>query len=451
MTQSQISNNEGGETDKCSDMLAHLPHEVAIYILSLLTLEDVLCASLVSRHWNRLTTNPALWHRLFFKRRGWRIRPDYITSLLNNTALNAARIPIIDWKALYVGRHELDRRWFALKTKVRSNTLAVPFSPKLARCKGHTNSVYCCAVCPPAPAWPHGYIITGSRDWSIRIWDAASRECLATLQQHQGSVLCMTYSNGMLVSGSSDGTACVWINETLAGRPCPAGTDQANSPLFHARYQLSGHRAGILDICFDKCWIVTASRDGTLCVWHRYSGELVRVFREHGACVNACSINDGRVASAASNGTVYIWDPASGYVLQRLNGIRCGIATIQLSGAICLTGSSDKCIRIWDVTSGACICMFWAHEQLVRTLCYDEDRQLLLSGGWDRKTRLWDLSRTLALESHPTPVLLLEIGVHHTRVFHVQLDVTRILSACEDHSLWIADFGGQGIITDMYT
>ena len=95
--------------------------------------------------------------------------------------------------------------------------------------------------------------------------------------------------------------------------------------------------------------------------------------------------------------------------------------------------------------------MFWAHEQLVRTLCYDEDRQLLLSGGWDRKTRLWDLSRTLALESHPTPVLLLEIGVHHTRVFPVPLDVTRILSACEDHSLLIADFGGQGIVTDMYT
>ena len=127
-------------------MLAHLPHEVAIYILSLLTLEDVLCASLVSRHWNRLTTNPALWHRLFFKRRGWRIRPDYITSLLNNTALNAAHIPIIDWKALYVGRHELDRRWFALKTKVCANTLAVPFSPKLARCKGHTNSVYCLSL-----------------------------------------------------------------------------------------------------------------------------------------------------------------------------------------------------------------------------------------------------------------------------------------------------------------
>lgn len=428
------------------DILALLPRELARHILSLLPLEGVLNASLVSHAWNQIISDTALWRLLFEREEKWHICADLLPWLPRIPCKDTI-FPIVDWKTVYMNRLELDRRWYALKTKPRSDSIAMPFQPSKVQLQGHTNSVYCTCVSSPTTSSPNIYVFSGSRDNNVRIWDIETGRCLASLAGHQGSVLSVSYREGVLLTGSSDNTACVW--------ECDSFLD---GPDFHVTAVLCGHKGGVLSVCFDETWIVTGSRDGTARVWRRTDGQLEHIFYSHGACVNACSLDRGRVASAASNGTAFVWDVATGAIIQNWNGVQRGIASIQLHGSIGFTGSSDSCIRLWRVNDSECLFKFFAHEQLVRSLCYDERRKLLVSGGWDGIARVWDISPTLA-HIHdtkptmhiPTPRLLFELRIPHTRVFDVGLDVSHIIIACENHTLWMVNFGSPELDTLVYT
>jgi F-box/WD-40 domain protein 7 len=58
-------------------------------------------------------------------------------------------------------------------------------------------------------------LFSGSSDSTIRVWDADTHKCLATLEGHTvGSVLCLTLYGNKLFSGSYDRTIRVWDADT---------------------------------------------------------------------------------------------------------------------------------------------------------------------------------------------------------------------------------------------
>jgi len=77
---------------------------------------------------------------------------------------------------------------------------------------GHTGSITC--ICYS----PHGsHIVTGSRDKTIRIWDAETGAVVgAALKGHTWSVQSVAYSpdGRYITSGSSDKTIRIWDAET---------------------------------------------------------------------------------------------------------------------------------------------------------------------------------------------------------------------------------------------
>lgn len=146
----------------------------------------------------------------------------------------------------------------------------------------------------PVPLFPSVYclefdssrIITGSRDRSIKVWSLKTGRCLATFRGHSGSVLCLKFDKdwdldsnnsiftpgsrgssrygrewrkGLMVSGSSDCTVCVWDMYT-----CPMEVEdeegnlvQEMTVLAEVRGVLTGHTGGVLDIRIDQKWIVS--------------------------------------------------------------------------------------------------------------------------------------------------------------------------------------------------
>ncbi|KAI3623300.1 hypothetical protein GLX27_003791 [Malassezia furfur] len=414
------------------DFLAALPEEIAIYTLSLLRDHaDVLRAACVSRTWHRLASDPTLWRLLLVHHPGWGVRWDRL-----------ARAPLsvrTAWRALYMDRYELDRRWMALQTLRRAGAPPAAFRPAIVRLRGHTDSVYACCIDAAHGTGGTGYIVSGSRDRTIRVWDAATAACVATLHGHGGSVVCLAHDDGVLVSGSSDATARVWRR----GGP--------GAPHYVLAHVLRGHSAGVLDVAFDAHYIVTASRDTTVRVWRRDDARLVHVYDAHRGSVNACSVRDGLVATGAGDGSIYVWRIATGETVCAVREPRCGVASIVLAGAWLVAGSSDHTVRVWCVATGACVGAFAAHTKLVRALAYDAARQLLVSGGWDRTTRVWDVARFGEPCAPGTaPPLVVRLGMHQARIFDVAVDTTRVLSACEDGTVWVADFGHQGLASDLF-
>ena len=56
----------------------------------------------------------------------------------------------------------------------------------------------------------HQWLMTGSDDSTIRIWDIISGKCLEELVGHKNGVTSMTFANNQLFSGSYDHYIIVW-------------------------------------------------------------------------------------------------------------------------------------------------------------------------------------------------------------------------------------------------
>lgn len=381
------------------DYMSRLPHELAVRIMALLALEDVLAAQLVSRRWHGIASEPAVWHALVLQQ-GWHF------VLVIGTS----------WRALYMDRFELERRW-RMETFVCGSIKS--FRPKINTLTGHTGSIYCIASDKHNIPEP-GVILSGSRDNTIKVWNDG--HCEQQLIGHSGSVLSIAAQNGMVVSGSSDTTVRIWRQ---------VGSE------YTLENVLQSHTLGVLAVVFDDTYIASSSRDRTVRVWG-HDGALKYVYSEHSSSVNACSICARCVASGGGDGRIFIFELATGSTVAALEGPRCGIASIAYDGEHVITGSSDGCVRIWSVALGIPIATFPAHTGLVRALSYNPVRQLLVTGGWDGCMRLWDLRNVL--QQRGNAFLLLDHSGHN-RIFATHMDAARVVSGGEGRAACITDFG----------
>lgn len=85
-----------------------------------------------------------------------------------------------------------------------------------------------------------------------------------------------------IISGSSDCTLIVWDIQT--GKQIRT---------------LIGHSESVLNLKFDKKFIVSCSKDKTIKVWDSKSGKLLRTLRGHRAAINAVQYKNGIIVSAS--------------------------------------------------------------------------------------------------------------------------------------------------------
>ena len=128
-------------------------------------------------------------------------------------------------------------------------------------------------------------------------------------------------------------------------------------------FPLREHTDTVTSVAFlshDK--IVSGSWDGTLCIWNINTGELVgEPLRGHTDWVHSVAVApDGRrVASGSDDDTIRIWelDDAGKFVhaahVMRAHGM-WGVLAVAFSpcGERIVSGSNDGAVRLWDAVSG---------------------------------------------------------------------------------------------------
>ena len=366
------------------------------------------------------------------------------------------------------------------------------FEPTKRFLRGHQDSVYCIRQDDGVGTGTAGKLVSGSRDRTIRVWDVETGTCKHILKGHGASVLSLQYDDQILVSVSSDGQVFVWDFASIlaAQKPVtPAATEDSTSTkvqidpecgaLVHNRSDrvqciLRDHSSAVLDVVFDENWIVTGSKDATVRVWRR--SDLVssspvawRKFT-HGGPVNAVGLQGNQVVSASGEGSMYLWDLESGEKLHTFRGHTKGLACIVFRDHTLVSGSNDQTIRVWDTTSGRCTHVLGEHHLLVRTVAYCPLRRLVVSGGYDRLIKLWSLDDTeqqSRQDDGTTPAevnaadqqaddepkvgkCLRDLRCHRARIFDVDFNTTRIVSASEDHLICMTNFGGVGIDASLF-
>lgn len=196
-------------------------------------------------------------------------------------------------------------------------------------------------------------IITGSRDSNLRVWKlpspgdkgffqnglAPDQECpyfVRVLTGHHHSVRAIAAHGDTLVSGSYDYTVRVWkisTGETL--------------------HRLAGHAQKVYSVVLDhkrnRC--ISGSMDNLVKVWSLDTGSVLFNLEGHSSLVGLLDLQQDRLVSAAADSTLRIWDPESGHCKSILTAHTGAITCFQHDRQKVISGS-DRTLKMWNVANG---------------------------------------------------------------------------------------------------
>lgn len=300
--------------------------------------------------------------------------------------------------------------------------------------------------------------------------------CLLTLDDHEGSVLALSWiSNERIASASQDGTSKTWdistsrCLSTLEGDGTPISSvgrlrnaelglilgdgriwtwraTEDNSTQSHSEDVLSPN-GNILSIKDTVESFVAASwsSKGTLAfvdenetIWIRHFMYMARdqplfSLKGHHRGVNTLAwSHDGRLASGANDGTIKIWDAVDGECKLSPSGHSEGIYSLAWSqdGQRLASASKESIIKIWNTENGRCMAWVQGQSQLIRSLSWSPDGRL---AGADGDTiRIWDSATGKCLSR-------LEGHTHQVWSVTWSEDGSKLASASRDKTIKIWD------------
>lgn len=260
--------------------------------------------------------------------------------------------------------------------------------------------------------WSSNRLISASEDFTIKIWNLTTGECMETLTGHTDAVSCISAlesvgegEEGRIVSGSHDNTVKVW---------------KLTNPEGFCEKTLLGHEGPIYDIKSTSDdsesgleWIaVSASEDKTIRVWNVETSECLGVLTGH----------DG--------------------------GVECMVFSSLRSfdQLILISASHDKTIKLWNLTTMSCIeTIVTGHRDIIGCMVKLRNNNHLLESSFDRTLKLYDLSPS------DSAVCLKTFPYGHKDIVTclVELQDGRIASGSFDKTIRIWELGYSGLSSDL--
>jgi WD40 repeat protein/3',5'-cyclic AMP phosphodiesterase CpdA len=244
---------------------------------------------------------------------------------------------------------------------------------------GHRGQVWGLAFSSPG-----GILVTGSTDGSAKVWKIATGELQQSFSDHAGPVwdVALSPDQALTAVASHDHTVRVW--DTLTGI---------------IRATLTGHEGPIWGVAFspDGSLIATASHDRTARIWDSEQASTIAVLSGHSDWVRAVAFSpDGSLIATGSNDqTVRVWDVEGGTVRTTLVGHQGPVRSVSFSlpdGALIASASHDNTIRLWDTSTGQVRRVITSHTRPVNSVSFSPDGTLIASASEDGSVRIQDVA-----------------------------------------------------------
>jgi WD40 repeat protein len=229
-------------------------------------------------------------------------------------------------------------------------------------------------------------LASGSADHTVRLWDTHTRECVAVLKGHTGSVNSVTFSpdGRLLASASADRTVRLW--NVVERQPV---------------HVFQGHTNIVNSVSFspDGQQLASGSHDGTVRLWSVPEGVPGPVFQHGYYCVYCVAfspvVGSNVLASGGSDGIIKLWDVSEvkqqKKPMRELQGHSNIISSVAFSpdGSQLVSGSSDDTARLWSVASGKLLKTLTGHSNYVRRVAFHPNGKQVVSSSTDHNVRIW--------------------------------------------------------------
>jgi len=280
-------------------------------------------------------------------------------------------------------------------------------TPKITTLEGHTDRVNCVAVSGiinTPDELGKQYIISGSEDNTIKIWDLSTFELVTTLEGDTDYINCVAVSGIIntadniekqyIISGSDDETIKIWDLST-----------------FELVATLEGHNYPVISIAVSGKYIISGSED--IKIWDLSTFELVETLEEHTAIVTSVAVssvfntakfpdNIGKqyIISGSEDKTIKIWDFSTFKLVTTLEGHTFSVNSVAVSDKYIISGSNDSTIKIWDISTFELVETLEEHNGGVNYVAVSSNtakfpdnigKQYIISGSSDDTIKIWNI------------------------------------------------------------
>ncbi|KAI9482824.1 MAG: WD40-repeat-containing domain protein [Benjaminiella poitrasii] len=402
------------------DFLASLPYELKLLVISYLDVRSLQRASLVSKTWRRIVDGDAnTWHRLLI-RDGFQIQHNTHTPYRDQYRRQYTLRS--NWRRGRFRRIEFDGHQDNIVTCLQfdhdkivsgaTDALINIYDAKrprvvMTQLKGHNGGVW-------ALQYVGNTLVSGSIDRTVRVWNIDQKRCTHIFKGHTSTVRCLqivqpVLVNGcrepqepLIVTGSRDFSIRVWrLPDVELGRPEDPpfiGEEDTISNRWF-KFVLVGHTHSVRSIAAHGNTLVSGSYDNTVAVWDLADGRLVHRMEGHTSNVYSVVIDAPRnqCMSGSMDSSVFVWDLATGTCLHRLDGHSILVGLLGLTDNYLVSAAADRTLRVWNPNNGVCEHVLAGHEGAIT--CFKHDDEKVISGSegglkvWDIKTGkyLYDL------------------------------------------------------------
>ncbi|MBO6520389.1 MAG: c-type cytochrome [Rhodospirillales bacterium] len=225
-------------------------------------------------------------------------------------------------------------------------------------------------------------VLTGSFDYSARLWNFGDQSEIGVLDLHKGPVTSVSFApvGNRALTTSDDFTAIYWDLDTL-------------EPL----HRLSGHKHKVMTSAISASGnlAATGAWDKTVKVWSLEDGSEMRTITTNSPVNAVVFLSDGkRLLSGGHHPIIELWNLETGNIAGKLEGHLMGITAMSLSpdGKQLLSASIDKSIRLWDLKEMVELRKIDVRDGQVYDVEISPDGNRALTAGKDGYVVEWDLA-----------------------------------------------------------
>jgi WD40 repeat protein len=216
------------------------------------------------------------------------------------------------------------------------NTLQQPVGALELCMEGHTAQVTSLAVLGD------GCVVSGSRDATLRVWNAYTGECQRTLEGHAEAVSLLVVLGDKRVVSEAGDTLRVW-----------------NTGTGECEHTLAGHTDRVTSlIALGDRRVASGSHDNMLRVWNTATGECEHALKiqRTDQTTSLVALGDGRMMSGSENGMLRVWNVATGECERTIKGHTGGSvgSLVALGNGLVVSGSDNRTLRVWNTVTGEC-------------------------------------------------------------------------------------------------
>ena len=228
-------------------------------------------------------------------------------------------------------------------------------------------------------------ILAERENTTTPVWDVTTGEVSILLKSHSSYIvsLACSPSNPVIATGSTKGELCLWNTKGHLLTTLKNHTSSINTVVFSPQGDLA----------------LTGSLDNTVCLWDMQHHKLIKVITQLKKWVSFVEFSPDAqyILIGCIDGTVKLYSITPVKVLpikfvlkfkHSKRGVSAGAFNSDSSAL--LTGGMDKKARVWDPQTGKLIITLKGHKGTIRSVAWSPDSSLLLTGSVDNTVRVWD-------------------------------------------------------------